>query len=101
MKMNVRCVADEQVCTAPWGGRKGGRKGEHFRCYLCGHRFVVGEGYRLVMGNGKRTADGLACRNLITCDACDGADVVDRFAKMVDEARTRFWWLWADAYESD
>jgi hypothetical protein len=102
MKINVRSIADEKTCAASWGGRgKKAKDGAHFRCYLCGHRFKPGDGYRMVIVNGKKSSEGLALRNFITCDTCDGPTVLDRWARAIEEARTRFWWLWADAYESD
>ena len=38
-------VATESDTKAPWNG---GKDGKYFRCYLCGHKFVVGDYWRWV-----------------------------------------------------
>jgi len=76
-------IATEEQTKLPWAG---GRPGERFRCYLCGHRFEVGDYWRFVLG-------GDVCGNLMVCETCDGDDVRERFAAMREEFRTRFWWF--------
>lgn len=76
-------IATEDHLKLRWSG---GRPGERFRCYLCGHKFKVGDRWRFVFG-------GKVCsRNLMVCKACDGDDVRERFAAGQEELRTRFWW---------
>lgn len=90
----MSCFTDQKprVATAedlrmPWGG---GAPGERFRCYLCGHRFAVGDEWRWVFTNG---TPGAASGNPIVCAKCDGPDVVERWTKHAREAETRFWWF--------
>ena len=58
-----------------------GRNGKYFRCYLCGHKFIVGDYYRFIFGQGK-------CKNIIVCEDCDGEDALDR---MVEWERKFAW----------
>lgn len=90
-----RRVATEADLVAPWGSHRDGR---NFRCYLCGHRFRVGDGWRWVYSagtsyelNGKK----FGCINFKVCDDCDGPDVRDRWAKRHAEfyGDDRFWAL--------
>ncbi len=79
-----RHVATQEDCKLPWGGRRGG---ENFRCYLCGHRFKPGNGYRWQYVPN--------ARNALICDDCDGPDVVERWKAQLIEAETRFFWYGA------
>lgn len=89
-----RRVATEADCKAPWGGD---RTGARFRCYLCGHRFQQGDGWRWVYSSARGlTIDGkkFGVINFLTCDACDGDDVLDRWVKRNEEFNSdRFWAL--------
>ena len=67
-------IATEEDVKAPWGG---GKNGEYFRCELCGHKFVVGDCWRFVVG--KRTV------NFIVCESCDGPDVRERYKDWWDK----------------
>jgi len=78
-------IATEEECKANWGGEKNGKR---FRCYLCGHKFVVGDKWRWVYNN---NPGGFG--NFCVCDKCDGEDVVERWAEANKEARQRFWWF--------
>ena len=73
-----RIVTEKEVAL-PWNGNK-----RNFRCYLCGHRFQVGDTWRFVFGGG-RTG------NLLVCDTCDGPDVIERYLAMAKEHKERFW----------
>ena len=78
-----RRIATEADCKARWGGEPNGAR---FRCYLCAHRFVPGDGWRWVYS--------LKHMNFLTCDACDGDDVKERWAQRNAEFRAdRFWAL--------
>ena len=89
-----RFVVSKEDLTRSWGGWRDGRR---FRCYLCGHQFVEGDGVRWVYSaghgveiNGKKW--GL--RNPMTCDACDGPDVLARWAALHQEFyQPKFWAL--------
>lgn len=90
-------MATEAECNACWGGFN---KGLHFRCYLCGHKFQVGDQWRWVYSNGKCFVDPATYKkwglgNLIVCGKCDGTndEVLDKWVKANIEARVRFWWL--------
>jgi len=48
-----------------------GRNGKYFRCYLCGHKFQVGDQYRFVFGKTR-------C-NLLVCEKCDTGDVLAKW----------------------
>ena len=79
-------IATEEDCNFQWGGGKNGSK---FRCYLCGHKFKVGDKVRWVYAGHKKVI------NFFTCDKCDGTDVVDRFValnKSYQELKKKFWW---------
>lgn len=52
----------------PWGGVKGGAR---FRCYLCGYKFKIGDYFRWIFAGKERVS------NFITCEKCDGPDVLD------------------------
>lgn len=67
-----------------------GKPGERFRCYLCGHRIAEGETWRWVFGGNRGVI------NFITCEKCDGPDVLDRFAAAMNECKTRFWWVYEE-----
>lgn len=89
-----RRVADEAACKAMWGGAP---NGERFRCYLCGHRFVPGDGWRWQNAVGTTfEIDGetFGLRNFMVCDPCDGPDVLVRWKAMhVEFYADRFWAL--------
>jgi transcription elongation factor Elf1 len=82
----VRRIATLAECNATWSGEKYGKR---FRCYLCGHKFVVGDGWRFVLAT--HLNKGLT--NFLVCDNCDGKDVLEKWEKANKEAKTRFWWL--------
>jgi hypothetical protein len=77
-------VATAEECSARWGGVADGYL---FRCYLCGHRFQAGDKWRWVYGCGNGVA------NFMTCDSCDGPDVLERWVARNEEAVRCFWWL--------
>jgi hypothetical protein len=59
-----RMVATEHDCKlAEWSGKTAG----NFWCQTCGHKFVVGDGYRWIYANGHSPSAG----NFMVCDNCD------------------------------
>lgn len=83
-------VATERDCQARWCARN---PGEMFRCYFCGHHFVVGDEFRAIFTNYQGQAPG----NPFTCRVCferfgreDG--LRQRWKEMNEELRRRFWW---------
>jgi hypothetical protein len=91
-----RQIATEHNCNAKWGGAP---PGERFRCGLCGHKFVVGEGWRFVFATGKlgiitRDGEKFGLPNLLVCDTCDGLDVLDKWhALHIEFYGPKFWAL--------
>ncbi len=80
-----RRIATEADCKARWGA---GAPGAHFRCYLCGHKFKVGDGWRWVYATNRGYI------NFLTCDDCDGEDVLERWIQLNLEFRSdKFWSL--------
>lgn len=77
-------VVTEKEYPGHWSGYKDGRR---FRCYMCGHRFKIGDTFRWVMG----TKRGVV--NLIVCDKCDSPDILDRWIERLKEAEEKFWWM--------
>jgi len=75
--------ATEEDIKLPWGGA---RNGERFRCYLCGHKFEVGDTYRWVYCDEKWP-------NFFTCNNCDGDDVLERFKKHAEDGIKKYWWM--------
>jgi hypothetical protein len=67
-----------------------GRPGERFRCYMCGHKFVVGDLWRAVYTNDTPGAGG----NPLVCESCDSPDIKERWIERSEEARTKFWWIY-------
>ena len=90
-----RRVASEAEISRSWAMEKNGTR---FRCYLCGHQFAPGDGWRWVYTGGKNftTKDGKAfsVMNFLTCDSCDGPDVIDRWGALNGEFHSsKFWAL--------
>ena len=74
-------ITTENDLELKWGFR-GGR----LRCYLCGYLFIVGDKWRWVYA-GRRNLT-----NFVTCESCDGEDVLDRWEAANTELKKRFWW---------
>ncbi len=80
-------TATEKDCAGQWAGAK---KGEGFRCTMCGHRFKVGDQWRWVYGQGKAV-------NFLVCSSCDGPDVLERWIAHIAEwkrlSQGPFWYF--------
>jgi len=90
-----RRIATDEDCNAAWNGAK---NGVNFRCYLCGHRFKIGDGWRWVYSVSRhfKTPDGkrFGVTNFLVCDACDGEDVLDRWVNLhIEFYNDKFWAL--------
>jgi hypothetical protein len=83
-------VVTEQDVEAKWGGYP---VGSRFRCYLCGHKFKVGDIWRWVYA-GKHGQ-----RNFMVCESCDHENVIDDWIKANEELKQKYWWFVQD-YES-
>ena len=80
-------IVTEEDCKRPWSGHP-----RNFRCYMCGHRFKVGDTVRWQYTNDMKGAGG----NPLVCAECDGTpkDVRDRWQARLKEWRSdRFWWF--------
>jgi len=73
--------------AAHWSGYK---DGSHFRCYLCGHKFKLGDTWRWVYDN---DGDGAHAGNFMVCSDCDGPDVRTRWKYHVQYIKRTAWWL--------
>lgn len=62
-------VANESDIKGCW---MGGKNGEHFRCNLCGYKFVLGDYWRCVYTNDQK--DGTVGGNPIVCKTCDSGN---------------------------
>lgn len=82
-KQNVATQHDVDAC---WSGEAPGRR---FRCYMCGHKFVVGDPWRFVYMNNTRAS----CGNALVCTTCDGDDVVERMSAHAERGEKEFWWM--------
>lgn len=78
-------VATAKDAAGNWGCKP---NGERFRCYLCGRKFVAGDVVRWVY------AASVGTINFLTCQACDGPDVLERWKQHHDDAKLRFWWIY-------
>lgn len=78
-----RRIATEEECKLNWNGDPNGAT---FKCYMCGHKFKPGDGWRWIL-----------CPevvNFMVCDSCDGDDVKTKFVAMKAEFNNeRFWWF--------
>jgi len=74
-------VATEEDVKACWSG---GKDGKYFRCYLCGYKFKVGDYWRWQMAQ--------RFGNFLTCENCDGPDVMLKWYAAQEELNQRFWW---------
>ncbi|HEC65735.1 MAG TPA: hypothetical protein ENI23_10590 [bacterium] len=71
-----------------------------FRCYLCGHKLIVGDKYRhlyffqddSVIIN-TVLSDGTPIPRLLVCGTCDTSNIVEKWKNRCEEAIDRFWWL--------
>lgn len=80
-------VATAEDCARDWNC---GKNGKHFRCGLCGHRFVVGDRVRWQYTNDIPGAGG----NPFVCQSCDGPDMIERWkAKCAEWASDAWWWF--------
>lgn len=90
-------VATEEDCKLPWGGPPAGKR---FRCYLCGHKFKVGDVWRWVYALGATFENSNGKKHgvvsPIVCESCDGEDVLDRWVAMNKEALEKYWWFCAE-----
>jgi hypothetical protein len=78
----------EEDLKAPWSG---GKSGKYFRCYLCGHRFKLGDIARWQYTNDVPGAGG----NPLVCRRCDGtkAEIALKWISMKKEAEGRMWYF--------
>ncbi len=80
----VQQIATQEHLDMQWGVRP---KGKGFRCYLCGHKFKLGDKWRFDIPKGRAR-----CPNFFVCTDCDGDDVIDRFEAHVKNLYEAYWW---------
>lgn len=80
-------IATKEDCRGYWGC---GKNGKRFRCYLCGIKFKPGDVVRWVCCTYQ------ALTNLLTCQACDGPDIRERWKALNEELEHKFWWAFDD-----
>jgi hypothetical protein len=78
-------VATEKDCQTKWSGDPA-----NFRCYMCGHKFEVGDIWRFVYAGDRGAINPLICK------VCDGPDVLDRWVAHYRHAESAYWWLMRD-----
>lgn len=76
-------VATAEDLSRRWSAR---RPGEGFRCYLCGHKFQVGDRWRWIWASQRGVI------NPLVCEKCDGPDVLDRWVEHAKRLHTAYWW---------
>ena len=69
----------------------GSRAGERFRCYLCGHKFKLGDMWRALYANDRPGTQG----NILVCGDCDTDDALDRYLALCKTIND-VWWLRRD-----
>ncbi len=86
-------VADEKTCKARWSG---GSRGIYFRCGFCGHRFKVGDKWRIQFTNNMPDARG----NPLVCEDCDASEkeLVEKWREKHRKWRelcctSEWWWF--------
>ena len=78
-------VATEEHCKAKWSGDPA-----NFRCYMCGHKFEVGDVWKFIYAGDRGASNPLICKE------CDGPDVLDRWVAHYKRAESEYWWLMRD-----
>ena len=82
-------VATEKDCKARWSGLPDGKA---FRCKQCGHKFIPGDKWRWIYGQGKTV-------NFMICEKCDkgsNEEIIEKMIALIKESKERFWWLYAE-----
>ena len=77
-------IATKQDVNAHWSG---GCNGKNFRCYLCGHKFIIGDKWRWVY------AGNAGLMNFMTCAECDSEDVMDKWIEANKIVAMKYWWF--------
>jgi hypothetical protein len=80
-------VATGDHLSAPWNGLK---RGEAFRCALCGYRFRIGDTVRWQFTNDATGAGG----NPFVCQDCDGGrqHIIEEIRRRRHELKADKWW---------
>jgi len=81
-------VVDAKALSVRWSCRQ---PGEGLRCYLCGHRFEVGDVCRWVYA-GEQKVSGRGLLNFLTCKDCDGPDILARWVAHCEILEDLYWW---------
>lgn len=86
---NTWKIATEETCRGPWLGEP---NGVHFRCALCGHKFVPGDEYIAVYTNDLLVGGGnpLMCSTHRAPILAMRALWIERCQEYLSE---KFWWF--------
>lgn len=76
MSLLERNVATEEDLSRPWSGNK-----TNFRCGICGNKFRLGDGYKMLYTNNIPGYGG----NPLVCDKCDTPQAIDKWKSNWDE----------------
>jgi len=82
-------TATAEHCALHWNG---GKRGQYFRCGLCGHRFVEGDTLRWQFTNDTPGAGG----NPFVCQDCDkgrDANIAEILKRRAELKADRWWWF--------
>jgi hypothetical protein len=84
-------VVTEEDCKINWAG---GKNGLFFRCYFCGYKFKPGDYIRWQYSNNIVGGSG----NPLVCEKCDcpEEELLEKWKKMHEEAKSKFWWFTRD-----
>jgi len=66
-----------------------GKRGEYFRCFICGHKFQVGDTVRWQYTNNITGASG----NPLVCSNCDGPNVIAKWKELCDLWKSDKMWF--------
>jgi hypothetical protein len=83
-------IATEEDVPGSWNGYKDGRR---FRCYICGHKFKIGDRWRFVYAGDKGYI------NFFVCEKCDCENIKEIWIQRNKELKEKFWWALYDDME--
>ena len=95
MKLLDRNIATKDDLNRPWSGHK-----SNFRCGICGYKFKIGDGFRMIYTNNLPLYGG----NPLACDECNNNDPISQWKKNWDEYRemkknSKFWRMFRQEIE--
>jgi hypothetical protein len=95
MKLFNGDVATEETLKLPW---KGHRDGRWFRCYLCGEKFKVGDGFRAI--NSNYSGSPFTGNPLVHNPPCESLTDIEILKRLAERERATPWWVRLDLEET-